>query len=336
MKSQKVGHEKEPLKHRRCETLNWILAGTMDEFDDLDDYLEDPSKLDTTEDANSKDQVKSNGPGHKGPEPLGNNDDPEVAEMMEDLQKQFEQLMQDGGEGADQEMVKNFESLLNVLGDASKEKEQKSSNIKKVQDELKNSEGDGFKSIISNTLDRLKESSTKVDETLEEEKKSQNSDDILSQLLDQLVANGDSLDGSGEEGMDNAILKMLSQMSSKEVLYQPMKQMQVEFTEWLKVNEVNPDPEHSDKIDDYRKQYLLINKIIGIYESSDYTNEKYHSEIADLLDELEQLGDSPVAKGFNNSEAGNDMSELAKLLEIQGDDNIGEIDKDLEDTCKQQ
>ena len=115
-----------------------------------------------------------------------------------------------------------------------------------------------------------------------------------------------------------------------------MKQMQVEFTEWLKVNEVNPDPEHSDKIDDYRKQYLLINKIIGIYESSDYTNEKYHSEIADLLDELEQLGDSPVAKGFNNSEAGNDMSELAKLLEIQGDDNIGEIDKDLEDTCKQQ
>ncbi|QEU62901.1 Pex19 [Kluyveromyces lactis] len=295
----------------------------VDEFDDLDDYLEDPRKLDEQE----KQETVPNEAVTKG-EPAAQSDDPEVVEMMEDLQKQFQQLMQQEGGETDQEMVQNFETLLTVLGDASKEKDHNS--VKHVQEQLKS--GTGFKNIISNTLDRLKENSTKVDETLEEEKKNQNSDDILSQLLDQLVENGDG-NGADGEGMDNAILKMLSQMSSKEVLYQPMKQMQGEFTEWMGLHE--EDPEQSDKIDNYKKQYALVNQIIGVFESDDYTNEKYHAEIADLLDELEQLGDSPVAKGTSN-DPGNDMSELAKMLEIQGDENLGNIDKDLEDTCKQQ
>ncbi|CDO94315.1 unnamed protein product [Kluyveromyces dobzhanskii CBS 2104] len=299
----------------------------VDEFDDLDDYLEDPRKLDEPE---TREPISDNAAGNKDNSDALN-EDPEVVEMMEDLQKQFNELMQQEGDGADKEMVQNFETLLNVLGDASKEKDQ--SSVKHVQEQLKS--GDGFKNIISNTLDRLKENSSKVDETLEEEKKNQNSDDVLSQLLDQLVENGDGdgTDGADGEGMDNAILKMLSQMSSKEVLYQPMKQMQTEFTEWLELHE--EDLEHKGMIETYRKQYTLVNQIIDTFEKEDYTNEKYHAEIADSLDELEQLGDSPVAKGSNTG-AGTDMSELAKLLEIQGDENLGNIDKDLEDTCKQQ
>ena len=170
----------------------------LDEFDDLDDYLEDPRKLDEAEEGKPYDAEEKVSNVKKEFE---GSDDPEVLEMIEDLQNQFKKLMQQEGDDADQEMVQNFETLLNVLGDASKEKNNQS--VKEMKKQMQS--GDGFKNIVSNTLDRLKENSTKVDETLEQEKKSQNSDDILSQLLDQLVENGDG-DGEDGEGMDLSLI----------------------------------------------------------------------------------------------------------------------------------
>lgn len=286
----------------------------MDDFDDLDDYLDDPSRLDVEEDTDKTDNSNKR--------KSGAIDDPEVAGMVEDLQNEFEQLMKKEGEDADKETMKNFKQLLGALGEAGEGNGENPQGATGQQSA-------GFKDIVSNTLDRLKENSNKVDTNLEKEKKQHNSDDVLSQLLDQLV------DGTGdEEGMDNAILSMLNQMSSKEVLYQPMKEMQVEFSKWFEDNEDNE--EYKEKMDTYRKQYDLVEKIVVIYEKEDYNNDKNREEVTELLDRLEQLGDSPVSKGFNNESGNKEMDDLAKMLEIEGDSNLGNLDKDLEDTCKQQ
>lgn len=286
----------------------------MDDFDDLDDYLDDPSRLDVEEDTDKTDNSNKR--------KSGAIDDPEVAGMVEDLQNEFEQLMKKEGEDADKETMKNFKQLLGALGEAGEGNGENPQGATGQQSA-------GFKDIVSNTLDRLKENSNKVDTNLEKEKKQHNSDDVLSQLLDQLV------DGTGdEEGMDNAILSMLNQMSSKEVLYQPMKEMQVEFGKWFEDNEDNE--EYKEKMGTYRKQYDLVEKIVVIYEKEDYNNDKNREEVTELLDQLEQLGDSPVSKGFNNESGNKEMDDLAKMLEIEGDSNLGNLDKDLEDTCKQQ
>lgn len=290
------------------------MSSNLDDFDDLDDYLDDPSRLDVEEDTDKTDNSNKR--------KSGAIDDPEVAGMVEDLQNEFEQLMKKEGEDADKETMKNFKQLLGALGEASEGNGEKPQGATGQQSA-------GFKDIVSNTLDRLKENSNKVDTNLEKEKKQHNSDDVLSQLLDQLV------DGTGdEEGMDNAILSMLNQMSSKEVLYQPMKEMQVEFSKWFEDNEDNE--EYKEKMETYRKQYDLVEKIVVIYEKEDYNNDKNREEVTELLDQLEQLGDSPVSKGFNNESGNKEMDDLAKMLEIEGDSNLGNLDKDLEDTCKQQ
>lgn len=290
------------------------MSSNLDDFDDLDDYLDDPSRLDVEEDTDKTDNSNKR--------KSGAIDDPEVAGMVEDLQNEFEQLMKKEGEDADKETMKNFKQLLGALGEASEGDGEKPQGATGQQSA-------GFKDIVSNTLDRLKENSNKVDTNLEKEKKQHNSDDVLSQLLDQLV------DGTGdEEGMDNAILSMLNQMSSKEVLYQPMKEMQVEFSKWFEDNEDNE--EYKEKMETYRKQYDLVEKIVVIYEKEDYNNDKNREEVTELLDQLEQLGDSPVSKGFNNESGNKEMDDLAKMLEIEGDSNLGNLDKDLEDTCKQQ
>lgn len=290
------------------------MSSNLDDFDDLDDYLDDPSRLDVEEDTDKTDNSNKR--------KSGAIDDPEVAGMVEDLQNEFEQLMKKEGEDADKETMKNFKQLLGALGEAGEGNGEKPQGATGQQSA-------GFKDIVSNTLDRLKENSNKVDTNLEKEKKQHNSDDVLSRLLDQLV------DGTGdEEGMDNAILSMLNQMSSKEVLYQPMKEMQVEFSKWFEDNEDNE--EYKEKMETYRKQYDLVEKIVVIYEKEDYNNDKNREEVTELLDQLEQLGDSPVSKGFNNESGNKEMDDLAKMLEIEGDSNLGNLDKDLEDTCKQQ
>ncbi|QLL33259.1 hypothetical protein HG536_0E01700 [Torulaspora globosa] len=296
-----------------------------EEYDELDDLLdEDPSKLeaDSTPEGSSADAGKQ----ANAVEEL---DDPEVKEMMDDLQKEFSNLMKDGGmkEQEKAEQAANFQKILGMLGDASKTTAKSDGGSKEPQ---------GFKNVVSKTLERLKENGSKVDSNLAKEEKQKNTDDVLSQLLDQLVESGNVGGGQdGEEGVDNAILQILNQMSSKEVLYQPMKEMHAEFIQWLQDH--SEDEEHSEKIDTYKKQYHLVGQIIAVFEGDSYTNEANREEITDLLDQLEQLGDSPVSKGFNNANGGNELDDLAKMLEIDGDDkNLGNLDKELQDTCKQQ
>lgn len=297
-------------------------------YDELDDLLdEDPSKLDDEIMGKTGATAEASAAVTEG-NVSQDSDNPEVKEMMDELQREFVNLMKDGDIANEEkdEQAENFKKILGMLGEASKTSGQPSGSTVEPQ---------GFKNVVSKTLDRLKENGNKVDSNLAKEEKQKNTDDILSQLLDQLVENGTVGEGKeGEEGMDNAILSILNQMSSKEVLYQPMKDMQVEYTQWL--DDHKEDEDHKEKMDIYKKQYGLVGQIVEVFESDSYTNESHREEITNLLDQLEQLGDSPVSKGFNNGDS-NDLDDITKMLDIDGDDqNLGSLDKELQDTCKQQ
>lgn len=316
-----------------------------EEYDDLDDLLidEDPRTLDTTEPKTTENNDLSKNEGTTT-ETLSKGEtgkDTEVDKMMTDLQTEFANLLKqqenagvsDGS--VDKEAIDNFNQLLGSLGQATTtdKDSKKNDSTSKLEDET------DFKNVIASTLDRLKESGSNIDSNLKEENASgQGSDDVLSQLLNQLVTDGNDSSGIdfNEDGMDNAILNILNQMSSKEVLYAPMKEMQDDFVKWFEENE--NDEKHKDKIDIYRKQQSLVQELVALYEREDYDNKLFQDEITNLLDELEQLGDSPVSKGFNNSginESG--IDDLAKMLQVDGtDQGLGDVDKDMAENCKQQ
>lgn len=297
----------------------------MDDYEDLDEFLEDPSKLDEEEVNETSDTADKQATMSKS--------DPEVATAMEDIQNEFAKLMHEEGKSEDgKNTVEDFKQLLNVLQEAGasetkgSHRESTGDGVADASNSSANIKNPGFKDIVSNTLDRLKENGTKVDENLMEEKKMGNTDDVLSQLLGQLVDG----DGEDEEGVENAIKSMLNQMSAKEVLYQPMKEMHLEFVQWMAQN--GETSEHADKMGIYQQQLGLVTRIVAIYEQDDYEDGKFRDQVGQLLDELEQLGDSPVSKGFSNPEA----AELNNLLEINGDDGMANLDKELQDSCKQQ
>ena len=324
---------------------------SKDEYDDLDDLLidEDPSTLDVDngkEDGAPASAAKG-GPSAHEPSAVGGSESTEAQKMMNDLQSEFANLLKEQeGAGADgsevnKEAIDNFNNLINALGSVSEDTAgaAAAATATKSQDQP---EDPDFKNVIADTLGRLKDSGTKIDSTLQEEKEAGASDDLLSQLLGQLVdgpggagGDGDGIDFN-EDGMDNAILNILNQMSSKEVLYEPMLEMKTDFVQWFADHE--NDEEHKDKIDVYRKQRALVDELVALYEREDYDNALCREEITNILDELESLGDSPVSKGFNNN-AVNDsgLDDLSKMLQVEGDDaDFGGLDKDMAENCKQQ
>ncbi|AGO12410.1 AaceriAER057Wp [[Ashbya] aceris (nom. inval.)] len=311
------------------------MTDAVDEYDDLDAYLDDGGKPEkgaektAEEEQQHGEQQQNRKSGKAGAEQAGGAD-AEVAEMINDLQTQFQQMLRPETDGADKETVDNFRQLLETLGQAAPGAAPGAA-VPAAAAKEPGQGSEDFKDIISNALGRLKVNSSKIDSKLEQEKKAQTSDDLLSQLLEQMAG----VDEGDEDGtMDGAILNILNQMSSKEVMYQPMKEMQLEFVQWMQDNAELE--EHREKIATYRQQLDTVNEIVALYERADYSNEKYRNEITDLIDKLEQLGDSPVNKGFSN-DSNQELNDLAKMLEVDGDDpSLGNIDKEIQETCKQQ
>ncbi|CCK70185.1 Pex19p KNAG_0D04400 [Huiozyma naganishii CBS 8797] len=260
------------------------------------------------------------------------------AKTIEGLREEFTNLMS-GGDGQEQ-ATRDFDTVMDSLKAASA-----GGAVRGEGSVSKDSVGTGFQDIVADTLDKLKKSGDAAPQSQPKSQPPQppqgegNPDDVLSQLLSQLV-DGSGPAELGEDGMDGAIWGILNQMSSREVLYEPMREMQADFVRWF--DEHGEEPEHAEKIETYKKQRALVDELVAVYDSPGYTNELCRDRVTDLLDELEQLGDSPVSRpqggGIGSGGGGGpDDDDIAKLLEIDGDDaNLGDLDKELADTCKQQ
>ncbi|EDO15598.1 hypothetical protein Kpol_483p17 [Vanderwaltozyma polyspora DSM 70294] len=291
------------------------------EYDDLDDLLdEDPSKLENA--------VGGGEPSGDPNESVMEDGDDEVKAMMSELESEFQNLMKNGGaegegEGAGEnsEIAENFRELMGMLGkSAQTDVKSKSDNGEKSNE---------FKDIVANTLNKIKENGTKVDDKLRDEKKNMNnSDDLISQLLSGMS------DVAPDGNLDDTILGLLNQMSSKEVLYEPLKETHSEYTKWFEDNTTADETYSEEDHTRFKKQYGIIGQIIQIYEAPEYNNEKDRQQLTDLLDALEQLGNSPVNNSLNNT---TNAPELNDLLEIDGNDpNFQNLEKELQDTCQQQ
>lgn len=259
---------------------------------------------------------------HGGPAVLSSLDDSDLKEVVQDLQEEFSNLMKD----TSNEDAPDLEKLWQMVQEKTKNAEahESDSNLEKKE----------YRHIMSETLDRLRDNGAKVDSKISEEQQhgkiAGTGDDVLSQLLDKFMESNDG-NPPDEGSMDDAILQILNQMSSKEILYTPIKEMHEEFRLWMNNSENLSDP----KITTYRKQFELIEEIVFCYEEPDYTNEKYNEKITQLLDELQELGDTPVGKATSDSIV-NKVSNSADGMDDGLEFDEKELEKQLNDTCKQQ
>lgn len=202
-----------------------------------------------------------------------------------------------------------------------------------------------FDDVMKETMHRLKQSGQNIDDQLKNDPSSGNPEDMLTQLLAGLGgANGDG-SGGGDFDMSKLLVDMLEQLSSKEVLYEPIKDLNSKFPDYLAEKKgVISDQEHSN----YNKQYEITNEILLIYDSKDYDDEntEKRGNVNTLLESLQELGQPPSELvgdsgsfpgfgGFGGSGAASGAGAGDSGLDFDDIDLPKDFEKDLEEGCKQ-
>lgn len=121
-----------------------------------------------------------------------------------------------------------------------------------------------FQETIRRTMERMQTSGDQATAAAAAE----GSDDFMAELMKQMQAGG--LDGEGsEEEFSKMLLGMMEQLTNKEILYEPMKELNDKFPEWMEKNRSTTSEEDLKR---YDEQQGLVKEIVAKFEESTYSD----------------------------------------------------------------
>ncbi|KAL9617746.1 MAG: hypothetical protein Q9160_007459 [Pyrenula sp. 1 TL-2023] len=296
-----ASEDKKPTSTSHSNAKNAPQPGADDDSDpdleDLDDILDEFSPSSSAATAAAKPQSKPNpsssGPGRPPPQttpseadflanlqsemssllssgklPIANSDtngkpDPtaeaaEIANMGKELDDFTRQMERDG--------VKPEDLLKSILGE-----EAGSSSEPKLDKGIPAKEkpvSDSFEETIKKTMDRLKTSDSSA--TSAAQQSSSAEEDMLAALMKAMEQNPDG-GGEGEGDLSKILADMMEQLTNKDMLYEPMKELDSKFDSWLQTNEKKISQEDLER---YRTQRRIVREIVGKFEEPGYSDEK--------------------------------------------------------------
>lgn len=126
---------------------------------------------------------------------------------------------------------------------------------------------ESFNDAIQRTINRMQESGDKATAAASED----NTDDLIAQLLKAMEAGGD---GSGGDDGDitKIFMGMMEQLSNKDMLYEPMKELDTKFGPWIQDNKGKGKVSQPD-MERYENQAELVRQIVKKFEEPGYTDE---------------------------------------------------------------
>lgn len=156
------------------------------------------------------------------------------------------------------------------------------------------STGTSFQDTISETANRMKNNKRN---TRSEPEDQFDESKIMEQLLADLSNEGgdsgmfESLLGGGE-GADGMISSLLSVLATKEVLYEPMKELDEKFPPWI---EANSSKLSSEDLARYKKQQSIVRSVVAKFEDPNYSDsdEASSAYISEKMSEMQETGSVP-------------------------------------------
>ncbi|KAI6169828.1 Pex19 protein [Pisolithus thermaeus] len=148
--------------------------------------------------------------------------------------------------------------------------------------------GDGFQSRIRDTMDKLKSSESDCNPSTAPLPTFPGPDDPSLAAFLQGLETMDPKEGDELTGMLEA---MMGQLMSKEVLYEPLKELDEKFPAYLASH---PALSAEDK-ERYEKQRTCIKQLLTIFEEKGYNEEdpKTREKITEAMSELQSYGSPP-------------------------------------------
>ena len=125
-----------------------------------------------------------------------------------------------------------------------------------------------FQDTIRKTMERMQASGASADAAAASSGPSSAEDDMMAQLMKELQAGGAG--GGGEEDFNKMLMGMMAQLTNKEILYEPMKELDDKFPAWMEKNKANTGKEDLAR---FEEQRTLVGEIVGRFERKGYSDE---------------------------------------------------------------
>ncbi|KAL8914439.1 MAG: hypothetical protein Q9171_000944 [Xanthocarpia ochracea] len=256
-----------------------------DDLDDLDELLDEfsSSKVTMNEDSGPSAHTPQQNFPHDHVSTTAAADD-----FAQQLQDQMAALMGDGEETP--EMRKEIQAILQELGAAI---ETDTASVPPAPETSQNKPStatdESFQEAILRTMQRMQDSGDKAHA---EAVAGEDSEDILAQMLKEMQ-NGDSSASTSEPELSKMLMTMMEQLTNKEILYDPMKELNDKFPNWISNNKASVQ---ADDLLRYEKQQRLIAEIVGKFEETTYsdTNAKDREYIVERMQEMQAAGSPPA------------------------------------------
>ncbi|KAI8669172.1 hypothetical protein NCS57_00731400 [Fusarium keratoplasticum] len=267
-----------------------------DDLDDLDDMLDDFSAVKIE----SKKPAAPAGPSstQAAKEPASSSKQPEADDAFseEEFAKQLQAGMADllGELEKSPDMQAQFEDIFKHIaaaegaGDAPPPPAAASASAGPAPSAP--AEDASFQETIRRTMERMQASGDQATAAAAEGP----ADDFMSEMLKQL-SSGDlgALGGDGsEEEFSKMLMGMMEQLTNKEILYEPMKELDDKFPEWLAKNR-NSTPKEDLKR--YEEQQSVVREIVAKFEEKTYSdsNAADREFIVDKMQKMQAAGSPP-------------------------------------------
>jgi len=264
-----------------------------DDLDDLDDMLDEFS----APKAEVKEPISSSGPGR----PQTAKEVPNLAERTtdDDFAKQLQAGMADllGELETSPDMQVQFENMLKELGNAASVEDEVdagaaagASNSGATLSKSKPGAAaeESFQETIKKTMERMQASGEQATAAAA----SDGTDDFIAEMMKAMQTGG--LDGEGgEEDFSKMLLGMMEQLTNKEILYEPMKELDDKFPAWM---EKNKGSVAKDDLARYNDQQILVAEIVAKFEEKTYTDDSAADReyIVERMQKMQAAGSPPA------------------------------------------
>lgn len=148
-----------------------------------------------------------------------------------------------------------------------------------------------FQDTIRRTIERMQESGDRAMAAAAEDDVPE---DLLAQLLKAVEAGAAA--GGDEMDLNKMFMGMMEQLSNKEMLYEPMKELHSKFGPWLEENRTKVLAEDLAR---YETQARVVREIVAKFEEAGYSDDKPECR-AYIWERMQEVEPFPLF-GFNNN-----------------------------------
>ncbi|KAK3706720.1 Peroxisome chaperone and import receptor [Vermiconidia calcicola] len=217
-----------------------------------------------------------------------------ISELGEnpEMQKQFEDMMQElvaaGAASTDREAVEHIRKASDNMpvdpdlrkdaagggGDGKKEKEAK------------------FQDTIRKTMERMQQSGDAATAATSSSGAQATEEDMLMEMMKSLGGGAGGGGEGGEEDFNSMLMSMMTQLTNKEILYEPMKELHEKFPAWMEKHAADTEKKELER---FKEQQRLVGEIVGRFERKGYTDEDEGDRefIVERMQKMQAAGSPP-------------------------------------------